>query len=121
MDKYYVFLEEAKELKVLGFGVGCDRGKLVNTDLISKSIYPTDFNANQIEYVSLPLYAQAFDWFEEVHGLKSWIITSILQDKVLHSFKINGVDYTEIGYTKKEKAQLDCLRELITIVKNRKE
>ena len=117
MDKYYVFLEEAKDLKVLGFSVGCDRGKLVNTDLISKSIHPTDFNANHIEYVSLPLYAQAFDWFEEVHGLNSWIIPTILQDKVLHSFKINGVDYTEIGYTTKEEAQLECLKELIIIVK----
>lgn len=118
MDKYYVILESAIRLKEIGFNVGCDRGKLVNKPLISRSMYPVDYNANKIEYISLPLYAQAFDWFDEVYGLKNWIVPSFLQDKVLHSFKINSIDFTEVGYTTKEEANQKCLEELLEMVES---
>jgi hypothetical protein len=116
MDKYYVVLEDADNLRLLNFREKCLRG--INPDGQKiESIWPIDFNGGY-DYISVPFYWQVFDWFKDVYGLDSWIIPCVLQDKVAHSFRINRVDYSEQCYATKEEAQLECLKELISTIKS---
>ena len=68
MDKYYILLEAAIALKELGYRGLCTK----RFDIYGRwatSIWEVDFNESPV-LISQPSYAQIFDWFEEVYGLK---------------------------------------------------
>ena len=119
MDKYYVPLEEAKQLKKLGFIELCHRGAYTSKSIINSG-ESIDFNKD-VYITSLPLYCQIFDWFDEVHGLRSWIVPVFLQEGIKNSFKINSVDYADVSFTTKEEANKACLDELIFILQCNKQ
>jgi hypothetical protein len=64
-----------------------------------------------------PTFSQAFRWFREEHGLSSWIYNSDT-NKYFYTILQNGriVKATESLITY-EKAELECLKKLIEIVK----
>ena len=109
MNKEFIPYEQALDLKELGFDEPClknwDSGLLMVCD------YATHLKA--------PLYQQAFRFFREKHNLSGnidccdklceWNIKSSKLDKSIFSNKIQSY----------EEAELECLKKLIEIVKNK--
>jgi hypothetical protein len=119
MDKYFVIPEIASQMQEIGFRDACIRGFILKTKNISRSLDTCDYNANFIEYVSLPLYSHALDWFEEKHGIRSFIIPSYVHEDKPYSFSIGRVNYSELGYASREEAQSECIKMLVEIVKQK--
>lgn len=77
--------------------------------------------------LSVPLYQQAFRWFREKHNLYGIIIPTITMD---WTFKTTTVVYGMVevppyshvdayDYSSYEEAELECLKKLIEIIKNK--
>ena len=105
MDKEFIFYEQALALKELGFDEPCMSSRDMN---------------NGKGLIQIPLYQQAFRFFRENHGLiysighightNTWAYEII-------NMRIAGPDY---GYGETyEEAELECLKKLIEIVKNK--
>ena len=114
MNKEFVPYEEALELKALGFDEYCmeacyyefkDRGN-------SYMLLHTPDSYDSKEGVKAPLYQQAFRWFREKHKLHYPIAVS---DGVWFYAK-----WSLGGYKTYEEAELECLKKLIEIVKDKK-
>ena len=113
MEKEFIPYEQALELKELGFDKPCFRfynieGKLVPEIIISK---------NQIDKLNLdkccisPLYQQAFRFFREKYFLH---VPIMVKEGVWYFDK-----FSTKGYKTYEEAELECLKKLIEIVKNK--
>ena len=127
MDKYFVPYEQDLVLKELGFDEPCTRFYW-SDGLYSKS-YNIPFNYNGKENsISAPLYQQAFRWFREKYNLD---VTFRKMDYGTESqftgyyFSIyKGNELVDIhGAEKKcklyEDTELECLKKLIEIVKEK--
>ena len=141
MTNEFIPYEQALELKELGFDelciyAWCNKGGWNKYKMIKEpitQILKTDGNPfggffsgknwnkeiipntkNSIK-CSAPLYQQAFRWFREKYDIhyvivkaESWFYT------------INGCN-TQEGFNTYEEAELECLKQLINIVKNKKQ
>ena len=125
MEKEFVPYEQALALKELGF-------EYVSTifaydeagELYTRSGIPHDFNIRGL--LSAPTFSQAFRWFREKYDLVC-IIT--FDDDVKGKWFGNLYGHYEthgkydFGYTELfktyEEAELECLKKLIEIVKNK--
>ena len=138
MNKEFIPYEEALALKELGFDEPClgFYDDQLNKD---NSFYLNDsFNKNgRFIYTSTPLYQQAFRWFREKHNLngeitylpnveKYGIITSDMTGMKPKNLSKNenferGKKITNnfVKYETYEEAEIECLKELIKIVKNK--
>jgi hypothetical protein len=127
MEKEFVNYEQALAIKQLGFDEPC----LKYWNGIGEYFDQKDwFNWNQSKkFVSIPLYQQAFRFFREKHNLSGGVYSNAsgwaweIHDNIggTHRFssKYTG-DCLESGmFTSFEKAELDCLKYLIEIVKNK--
>jgi len=124
MENEFVPYEQALDLKELGFDEPCLKGYteqskgLINfanthTNTSVKNTLPT-------KPFTAPLYQQAFRWFRETYKLSglidigtqeySFFIFNESEDSREISSNING------SY---EEAELECLKKLIEIVKNK--
>ncbi len=81
-----------------------------------------DSHKNKIQ-CSAPLYQQVFKWFREKYGIHSWIINAednhnsfkpFFRGKNIYSQHL--IDF----YETYEEAELECIKELIEIVKKQK-
>jgi hypothetical protein len=144
MEKEFVPYQQALELKELGFDEPCF-GYYVNNELRGinlgieelggKEPYYQRFdfhtisnhdidNPNKI-VVTAPLYQQAFRWFREKHKLHS--IFEHDSDNYYYVIQgVNDIDFNTIDadedsivYQTYEEAELECLKKLIEIVKNK--
>ena len=122
MEKEFVPYEQALALKELGFDESTytwrQHGNGISGDVEGKRDY---YNRKGDVYVALPLYQQAFRWFREKYCLNSFIVDSKSYDWY---FNINDMQtddvISEVLYFKKyEEAELECLKKLIEIVKNK--
>jgi hypothetical protein len=130
MEKEFVPYEQALALKELGFDEPCIKGyteeykKLISfanthTNTSVKNTLPT-------KPFTAPLYQQAFRWFREKYDL-----CVIIDEHTRPQIKTKGVigigstllfEYTKNGkYAgfEYEEAELECLKKLIEIVKNK--
>lgn len=125
MEKEFVPYELALELKELGFNEGCVASF---QDKELKARHP-DFLSSQekVNYIFpnsilAPLYQQAFRWFREEHNLIS-SVTGIFKDETKtdleYWYYILQESDEEIFYSSYEEAELECLKQLIKIVKNK--
>lgn len=144
LEKEFIPYSQAKTLKKLGFNEKCftsydDEKRLRNPfdceeDFKNNVSYIEDttcFVKNSElmskDWVTTPTYSQVFKWFRIEHGLYS----SINPKKLFPDGRVTGVEWNvnicggdgnEIGpngtYTY-DKAQLECLKKLIDIVKNK--
>jgi len=131
MEKEFIPYEQALALKELGFEeecfgeyfqIGHNFGQLVtsNEDI--------DIMLNIIYECNAPLYQQAFRWFREKYDFYS-IVFYHTDDKVVfqnpHYFRIYEMKYKgeQIEHSKEfksyEEAELECLKKLIEIIKNK--
>ena len=133
MEKEFTQYTEALALKALGFDEPCfgyyylykdenyQEGKFdYRGELnIEYSIYKEN-----TYYILAPTYSQAFRWFREKYKLEG--ITQQAEDFVWYKWKVS--QYDEDGkkyvadwyeYETYEEAELDCLKKLIEIVKEK--
>ena len=124
IEKELIPYTESLILKELGFSISCYE-RYHNGEL---EVDYGNWNGHSIEHiVSAPLYQQAFRWFREKYNLfgcidlqvctpTHWFIridNMIENDYVYHSEDEN------LRYKTHEEAQLECLRKLIEIVKEK--
>jgi hypothetical protein len=141
MNKEFVPYEQALALKELGFDEPCF-GYYVNNELRGinlgieelggKEPYYQRFgfhtisnhdidNPNKI-VVTAPLYQQAFRWFREKYNLNSFIQPLKNDDDIdiyIFAYGIEEIEHNDLDYLIHEEAELECLKKLIEIVKNR--
>jgi hypothetical protein len=124
MSKEFIPYEEALALKELGFDGKCltfyfkDSKSLF---ILPNGIYdvPDNYNVMSDNYVSAPLYQQAFRWFREKHNSDFYIRK---EDGLLYfSFVFTGVTFEQCGSGTYEEAELACLRKLIEIINQNKD
>ena len=132
MTQEFIPYKQALALKELGFDEPCLAYYQKSAVIGDATILPiqirnkaSNFNDNEyskmgVPFCSAPLYQQAFRWFREKHGLiysighightNTWAYEII-------NMRIAGPDY---GYGETyEEAELECLKKLIEIVKNK--
>jgi len=120
MTNEFIPYEQALALKELGFDEEC-LSYYFNKQLSFGS------RTSYGEVVEAPLYQQAFRWFREKYKLYSHVRESYAFDNTLGFVtQING-SYVNHGIEDKsinrfetyEEAELECLKKLIEIVKNK--
>ena len=113
MEKEFIPYEQALVLKELGFDEKCLSYPMSNTDASGRT---------WTSVLVAPLYQQAFRWFREKHDMCSFI--QIFEGRV-YDYEITSDIFKEItdfkdGYFDTyEEAELECLKKLIEIVKNK--
>ena len=135
MDKEFIPYEQALELKELGFDEPCFgwfRSTLIPSNFteffldteFGMNESPSDWvNSNLLDKAcSAPLYQQAFRWFKEKYNIFSCIMTEYSYGGHISAYHINGVRQSNISkgdYKSYEEAELECLKKLIEIAKNK--
>lgn len=137
MEKEFIPYTEALALKELGFDditlgvyyINDDDREVVFT--MPPYAYGKGFGIYKRHNVLAPLYQQAFRWFREEHNLHTWITSKTndkgkimfipqgrtVPDTIKNNLTVDIIPY----YTGKsnEEAQLECLKKLIEIVKEK--
>jgi hypothetical protein len=126
MNKEFIPYEESLALKELGFDEEClkywnDFGK---TSTYMRFQLLNDIDDWCQDYIKAPLYSQAFRWFREKYGLEGWVTPLVDEQgfvfKYQSRFHKEGFSIAVVGdYDLKEQAELECLKKLIEIVKNK--
>ena len=117
MEKEFIPYEQALALKELGFDEPCfawyvsesyglEYGEVIKSDLIRDGIVA-------------PTYQQVFRWFREEYNFDSYIRPNIVINiPKTYQFNINDNTY-DTWYETYLEAELECLKKLIEIVKNK--
>ena len=132
MEKEFVPYEQALALKELGFDEPCfglyENGKLGYSFSTSQGIItPISYRTNSkfVEHIltkedcTAPTFSQAFRWFREKYQIDSWIYPNL--NGLYSVSKVRrGVGLGKVSeYQTYEEAELECLKKLIEIVKNK--
>ena len=123
MEKEFVPYEQALALKELGFDKPCfnyyDGSKNKNSINLGNG-YVTKYMVSD-SFTIAPLYQQAFRWFREKYKLNSLIIDSISYSWYfnINDMQIDDVVSEVLYFKSYEEAELECLKKLIEIVKNK--
>jgi hypothetical protein len=139
MEAEFIPYEQALALKELGFESpypigGYQGGKVFYYEkgelyYDGRPMYSSDAHSGQI---LAPLYQQAFKWFREEYNLRGFIgfRPNVKQfDCHIYDMSLSGKEYVKQRTTEEynkdpkvgtyEEAELECLRKLIEIVKNK--
>jgi hypothetical protein len=117
MVKDFIQYTEALELKQLGFDEPCFGVYATKDGYVRKSAYDENGDA--------PTYSQAFRWFREKYNIDVSINTVYSKYNENTSKKYGGVTdnesvFTNVGFHNTyEEAELECLKKLIELVKNK--
>ena len=130
MEAEFIPYEQALALKELGFDEPC----LGYFDPLYKQlvVWEKESTNSSSNWISAPLYQQAFRWFREKYNLRGFIgfRPNVKQfDCHIYDMSLSGKEYvkqrTMEEYNKDpkvgtyEEAELECLKKLIEIVKNK--
>ena len=127
MEKEFIPYEEALALKELGFDEECFISYYDKKGLTAFGPRTMFVKNSKTVKVCAPTFSQAFRWFREKHGLYSHVRESYSFDNTLEFVsQING-SYVNHGIADKpvnrfdtyEEAELECLKKLIEIVKEK--
>jgi hypothetical protein len=134
MKNEFIPFQQALELKELGFDEPCF-GKIYADGGSEQLSYPYK-NSDQIGKVtscSAPLYQQVFRWFREKYNLRGFIgfRPNVKQfDCHVYDMSLSGKEYVkqrtyeefqkDPKFGTYEEAELECVKELISIVKTKK-
>lgn len=129
--KDFVAYELALELKELGFDEECiahydtDGLKILTYHWFpgnKNSSFPEPHTTNNPK-ISAPLYQQSFRWFREKYDLDSYVTQIELNGKSYWKVRKIETDDSVKGYSNFhdtfEESELECLKQLIKIVKNK--
>jgi hypothetical protein len=116
MEKEFIPYKQALALKELGFDEPC----------IAIHGYLGLYISTDEGHLKAPLYQQAFRWFREKYGLYHEIKMFGDWDKPQYSYIVSGRTMTNPAHMwhyeykdSHEEAELECLKKLIEIVKNK--
>jgi len=118
MNKEFIPYNQALELKELEFNEECF-GIYYNPTqelFIGKTVNPF---TKEIRTFA-PTYSQAFRWFREKYKLLSYVdycMTETFRYNII--WDLDGSVMSLSGYTSYEEAELECLKQLIEITKNK--
>ena len=121
MEAEFVPYEQALALKELGFNEPCfnyyDGDKSKNSINLGNG-YVTKYMVSD-NFTIAPLYQQAFRWFREKYNIWNWVERYTESD--FYIFQIPSANLKKVqGYYKTyEEAELECLKKLIEIVKEK--
>ena len=139
MEKEFITYEQALALKELGFDEPCFGYYIETREWIPASysqkgtIYPSNLDLMK-EWVSAPLYQQAFRWFREKYDIQGYIYSSTVRGNEENLFKqftgyiwnIRSIDMPFLSTDARdelhdtyEEAEQACLDKLIEICKNK--
>ena len=130
MEKEFVTYEQALALKELGFDEPCWAWWHIE-DCDTRFCYSEQrspiINSRETEIVGLPTFSQAFRWFREKHEIHTRINPHSSNDGN-DNYIVDEYDWEMVHpkyfdgpyFEKYEDAELDCLKKLIEIVKNKK-
>lgn len=116
MEKDFVPPKESKDLKELGFGkeiITC-YGSYINEKFCMGFFTSTHCSEDTI---LAPTYSQAFKFFSEKYGMFSSIWCFETEQKFFIEFGF-GIQKFEVN--NKEEAEIECLKKLIELCKNKK-
>ena len=134
MEKEFIPYEQALALKELGFDEPCFGYYLCKNSAFGVELELTTDWIDLLPYDSssckAPLYQQAFRWFREKYDLQCW---PEVTGSNRYSCRYDGNDETgkrwvgylkdyngqSVLYSKYEEAELECLKKLIEIVKEK--
>ena len=135
-EKDFVPYEEALALKKLGFDEKCFGYFGVENELMVSVSWNSDFNLQRRNFISAPLFQQAFRWFRDKYGLKisfpywngfnKMIPEDLGRDK--YEIMIIPANHRTISvrnpkgriwFDTYEEAELACLKKLIEITENK--
>ena len=117
MEKEFIPYEIALALKELGFDKPCF-GYFYTEDKFFNTIIKNS-DLDEECSVAMPTYAQAFRWFRKKYQIDSWVYPNL---NGLYSVSIvrRGVGLGKVSeYQTYEEAELECLKKLIEIVKEK--
>ena len=125
MEKEFVPYEQALALKELGFDESCfatiDQIEYVHI----KGTKSLPRGSMMYDIIDCPLYQQAFRWFREKYSLHCYISRYSLDEfdyyiEFKSIDKLTGIDWTSYYFMSTyEEAELECLKKLIEIVKQK--
>lgn len=132
MNKEFIPYNEALALKELGFNEQCiaayrDSEWIGNDGPNSRYFHAqlfknSQFDADQKEYCSAPLWQQAFRWFREKYKLHAMIDDDGTETTHYYSWRVR-YSYGQVksaGDSKTyEEAEFACLKKLIEIIKTK--
>jgi hypothetical protein len=117
MENEFIPYEQALALKELGFNEPCFRFQNNISNIIEEKSW---LNWNEVEqFVSFPLYQQAFRWFREKYDM----FVEITYENNLYDYFIvsdvftEDVDFGDGPFKTYEKMELACLIKLIELAK----
>jgi hypothetical protein len=125
MNKEFVPYEQSLELRKLEFSEPCFTWYWDDIGLYNGLEYD---NHNKREHIfSAPTFSQAFRWFREKHELDSEIYMNHEYGVKFYTYLVLKLEKSIVshksGYAVKqntyEEAELECLKKLIEIVKNK--
>ena len=133
MEKGFIPYEESLALKELGFDEPClaKYQKLAEFANYQLQLLQKERNCNRLDTaISAPLYQQAFRWFKEKYKLMSCITPCSDGEYIFTLYDLNKCDLevfvedieimeSEDSYEFFEDAELEGLKKLIEIVKNK--
>jgi hypothetical protein len=128
IENEFIPYEQALALKELGFDESTyawrQHGNGISGDVEGKRDY---YNRKGDVYTALPLYQQAFRWFREKYDLQYNIIWNKFYEKTPYQYEVRQTwrnetlrPYGTSGMCKTyEEAELECVKKLIEIVKEK--
>ena len=135
MEKEFVPYEQALALKELGFDEPCFAfydptnkklgivGNPLNYNFISDIPEVLKLKNPKPKDISAPLYQQAFRWFKEKYNLWNMIYPrdgwNYSINRVDETTSCSGESFHSVEINEYEEAELECLKKLIKIVKNK--
>jgi hypothetical protein len=129
MKKEFIPYKQALALKELGFDEPCFGRWLIITEWeaptgeirLQLGAEAESYDKNQC---TAPLYQQAFRWFREKYKIHIVINLTIIDNWYFELYDLNDKRNAEIKTNQNEfetykKAELECIKKLIEIVKNK--
>ena len=126
MDKEFVPYQPSLDLKELGFDEPC-LAQYKKYD-VGKATLDIGFSKNEIimqfhklsNFCSAPTFSQAFRWFREKYGLELLIAKDDIEQYYFSVKKSEALfDEDDYCFETYEEAELECLKKLIEIVKEK--
>jgi hypothetical protein len=130
MEKEFIPYEQALELAKLNFNEKCFGYYGLENELYIEISCNLDSNLTRRNFIATPTFSQAFRWFREkynLNGILNHYPNSKLWDFSVHNLLWNGKEFLEnvrkedriLKYSTYEEAELECLKKLIQIIKNK--
>jgi hypothetical protein len=110
MTKEFIPYEQALALKELGFDEPCFGYYGVENEFVLDNMKNTSPNYSRRGFTSAPLYSQAFRWFREKYDLREQY-GAFPHHTIMMNYIIEG--------GREDESELECLKKLIELIKQK--